>query len=62
MIYKTLGRSGLQASEIGLGCEHLEGLDAKTIHQVVDTALEGGVNILDVFMSEPNVRRDIGLA
>lgn len=61
MIYKTLGRSGLQASEIGLGCEHLEGLDAKTIHQVVDTALEGGVNILDVFMSEPNVRRDIGL-
>ena len=62
MIYKTLGRSGLKASEIGLGCEHLEGLDAKTIHQVVDTALEGGVNILDVFMSEPNVRRDIGLA
>lgn len=62
MIYNTLGRSGLKASEIGLGCEHLEGQSYEVIQSVVDAALANGINILDVFMSEPQVRSHIGRA
>ena len=62
MNYNILGRSGLRASEIGLGCEHLEGQSYDVIRRVIDVALGHGVNILDVFMSEPQVRSDIGRA
>ena len=62
MKYNILGRSGLRASEIGLGCEHLEGKSYDVIRRVIDVALGHGVNILDVFMSEPQVRSDIGQA
>ena len=62
MEYRTLGRTGMSVSEIGLGCEHLQGKPGETIERVVHAALDGGVNILDVFMSEPQVRSDIGAA
>ena len=59
---RTLGRTGIRVSEIGLGCEHLQGQDEAAIRAVVDAALENGINILDVFMSEPEVRTNIGKA
>ena len=62
MTYQTLGRSGLQVSPVGLGCEHLEGQDYAAVKAVIDAALEQGVNILDVFMSQPQIRSDIGRA
>lgn len=62
MKLRTLGNTGLQVSEVGLGCEHLQGAPESTVHQVIDAALSGGVNILDIFMSEPNVRTNIGNA
>lgn len=62
MVYRTLGRTGFSVSEIGLGCEHLQGQDVQSVCSVVDTALDRGINILDVFMSEPQVRSDIGSA
>lgn len=62
MIYRALGRTGMRASEIGLGCEHLQGKDAQTVQNMIDAALEQDVNILDIFMSEPQVRSDIGAA
>ncbi len=62
MRYNPLGNTGLSVSEVGLGCEHLQGKDAKLIRTVIDEALGLGVNVMDVFMSEPNVRTDIGLA
>ena len=62
MVYQTLGRSGLSASRIGLGCEYLEGQEYPAIRAVIDAALSQGVNILDVFMSQPQVRSDIGRA
>jgi predicted aldo/keto reductase-like oxidoreductase len=62
MRYNSLGATGLSVSEIGLGCEHLQGKDAKLIRTVIDEALKQNINVLDVFMSEPQVRTDIGLA
>lgn len=62
MIYRPLGRTGLSVSAIGLGCEHLQGKSAEHIRSVVLAAIDAGINILDVFMSEPNVRTNIGLA
>lgn len=62
MIYRELGRTGIRVSEIGLGCEHLQDKPLALIREVVGVALEHGVNILDVFMGEPQVRTDIGKA
>ncbi|MBS7316154.1 MAG: aldo/keto reductase [Clostridiaceae bacterium] len=62
MEYRTLGKTGISVSEVGLGCEHLQGKPAETVARVVHAALDGGVNILDAFMSEPQVRSDIGAA
>ena len=62
MRYRELGKTGFQVSEVGLGCEYLEGKDRSQVEQVIHAAMDGGVNILDCFMSEPNVRTNIGYA
>ncbi len=62
MEYRKLGRTGMTVSAISLGCEHLQGKDYDTVKTVIDAALDAGVNFLDVFMSEPNVRTNIGRA
>lgn len=62
MQYRKLGRTGFVVSEISLGCEHLQGKDYDTVKTVIDAALENGINYMDVFMSEPNVRTNIGKA
>ena len=62
MNYRKLGRTGMTVSEISLGCEHLQGKSYELIKSVIDAALDGGINFLDVFMSEPEVRTNIGKA
>ena len=62
MKYRNLGRTGMTVSEISLGCEHMQGKDYELIKTVIDAALDAGINFLDVFMSEPNVRTNIGKA
>lgn len=62
MMYRALGKTGIEVSEVALGCEHLEGKDYETVKAILDRALSGGINLLDVFMSEPNVRTNIGRA
>ena len=59
---RLLGKTDLQVSEIGLGCEHLQDQTLKTIDAVIGRALELDINFLDVFMSQPQVRTDIGKA
>lgn len=62
MQYRRLGRTGLLISEIGLGAEWLERHNAEECRAIIVTCEELGINILDCWMSEPNVRTNIGNA
>ena len=62
MIMRALGKTGMMVSEVGLGCEHLQGKPYETVAAVIDAALEAGINYMDTFMSEPEVRSNIGKA
>lgn len=62
MRYRALGNTGLMVSEIGLGAEWLERHNAEEVRAVIDCCEEQGINILDCWMSEPNVRSNIGAA
>lgn len=62
MNYRKLGRVGWKVSEIGLGGEHLQGQPYEVVEAVVLEALDQGINIMDIFMSEPEVRSNIGRA
>jgi len=62
MQYRKLGKTGLMVSEIGLGGEWLERHDTEECRAVIHRAGELGINILDCWMSEPNVRSNIGKA
>ncbi|MBR6058570.1 MAG: aldo/keto reductase [Victivallales bacterium] len=62
MQYRRLGKTGLQVSEIGLGGEWLERHNTEECKAVIDRCEAAGINILDCWMSEPNVRSNIGKA
>ena len=62
MNYRQIPRCNFNVSEIGLGCEHLEKKDKNLVEEVIGTALDGGINIMDVFMPQPEVRTHIGNA
>ena len=59
---RFVGKTGIAVSEIGLGCEHLQGLPKEQVIAVCSAALNSGINVFDVFMPEPNVRDFIGEA
>lgn len=62
MNYRKLGNTGLLVSEIGLGAEWLERHNQEEVKEIIDCCEEHGINILDCWMSEPNVRTNIGHA
>ena len=62
MRYRQLGKTGLMVSEIGLGAEWLERHNAEEVKAIIDTCAANGINILDCWMAEPNVRTNIGRA
>lgn len=62
MKYRTLGKTGLKVSEIGLGAEWLERHSEEEVKEIIRCCEEQGINILDCWMSEPNVRSNIGKA
>ncbi|MBD5105163.1 MAG: 4Fe-4S binding protein [Ruminococcaceae bacterium] len=62
MQYRRLGKTNLMVSEIGFGAEWLERHNYEECKAAIDRADELGINILDCWMPEPNVRTNIGKA
>ena len=62
MQYRRLGKTELMVSEVGFGGEWLERHSCEECKAMIDRADELGINILDCWMSEPNVRTKIGKA
>lgn len=62
MHYRPLGTTGLAASVIGLGGEWFNGKTQAEVSAIMDVAITNGVNYLDVFMPQPDVRTHIGNA
>ena len=60
MQYRRLGKTELMVSEIGLGAEWFERMDLEKCRHIIRTCEAQGINILDCWMSEPNVRSAIG--
>ncbi|MCM1523616.1 MAG: aldo/keto reductase [Ruminococcus sp.] len=62
MKYRELGKTGLKISETGLGSEGFTGQTPEFAAQLIETALELGVNYFDMYNSEPYVRSNFGAA
>ena len=62
MEYRDIGRTGLKGGVIGLGCEHLDGKPYPVVEETIRAALDGGINVLDVFMPGRQVREHIAKA
>ncbi len=62
MRYRELGRTGLEVSEIGFGAEWMEKKSTAEVKAVADACAASGINILDCWMAEPQVRSNLGAA
>lgn len=60
MNYRELGSTGLRVSEIGLGCEGFVGQDQKFTHEMLQLAFDHGVNCMDLYSPDPELRSRIG--
>lgn len=60
MNYRVLGRTGIRVSEVGLGCEGFVGKDEAFTRRVFDRAIECGVNCMDLYSPDPDLRERIG--
>ena len=62
MRYRRLGKTNLSVSEIGLGAEWLERHNEQECREIITFCEEEGINIMDCWMANPNVRSNIGNA
>lgn len=62
MNYRMLGKTGLKVSEIGMGSEGFVGKSPEAANELIETALENGVNYFDLYNPEPYVRSNLGAA
>lgn len=62
MKLRELGRTGLKVSEIGMGCEGFVDQPYEQVKAFVDRMEEGGVNCIDLYTPDPNVRSNLGKA
>ncbi len=60
MNYRRLGRTGLMVSEIGFGGEWLDRMTAEEARDITLRAHDLGINIVDCWMSDPEVRTRLG--
>lgn len=62
MQYRILGKTGIKVSEVGMGCEGFEGKSFDECEKLLDYAIENNINFLDLYTSNPEVRRNLGNA
>ena len=62
MVYRTLGRTGIQVSEIGMGCEGFVDKSYEEVLALVDKMEALGINCVDLYTSNPEVRSNLGRA
>ena len=60
--YINLGNTGLEVSSLGLGVEHLKNKPVEEITNVLETAIENGVNYFDLVWSLPDVIQGVSQA
>ena len=62
MNYRTLGRTGLKVSEIGMGCEGLIDKSFGQVKEFVDRMEALGINCIDLYSPNPEMRSSLGRA
>ena len=62
MRYRNLGNTGLNVSEIGMGCEGFAGDEYREAGRIFDAAEELGINYFDLYSSDPKLRESVGKA
>lgn len=62
MEYRILGRTGLRVSAIALGCEGFMHKTAEEVRADLDHAIDSGVNFIDIYSPNPDLRANIGAA
>ena len=62
MNYRKLGNTGLTVSEIGMGCEGFVDKNYEQVKEFLDIMEEGGVNCIDLYSPDPQVRSHLGRA
>lgn len=53
MIYRKLGRTGIEVGAIALGCEGFVGKTDAEARAMMDFAIGNGVNFIDIYASDP---------
>lgn len=59
---RTLGRTGIEVGEIGIGCEGFNGKTMEGTQEMVDFCMENGINFFEMFSSDPALRSQVGQA
>ncbi|MDR3560941.1 MAG: aldo/keto reductase [Negativicutes bacterium] len=62
MEYRILGRTGIKVSALGIGGEGFENKSYKDCEAIIDCAINEGINFVDIYNSNPEVRTNVGRA
>ena len=53
MIYRQLGRTGIKVGAVALGCEGFTGKTEQQAREMMDFAINNGINFIDIYASDP---------
>ena len=62
MLYRSLGKSSIEVSCLGIGGVPMNGMEPQGIIDLIKLGHEHGINLLDIYMAEAWIRDSIGKA